>query len=68
MQLKDYFDSKPHGSKVEFARSLGITKTWLSLIMSGRKVPSAFLCTEIERLTKKKVKRKDLRPDLFSGV
>ena len=68
MQLKDYFENKPHGSKVSFAKSLGITKTWLSLIMSGRKLPSASLCATIERITNKKVKRKDLRPDLFGGV
>ena len=68
MQLKEYFDNKPHGSKVEFAKSLGITKTWLSLIMSGKKLPSAILCIEIEKLTKRKVKRKELRPDIFIGA
>lgn len=68
MQLKEYFENKPHGSKVEFAKSLGITKTWLSLIMSGRKLPSPSLCITIEKLTNKKVKRKELRPDLFSGA
>jgi DNA-binding transcriptional regulator YdaS (Cro superfamily) len=35
------------------------------LITSGRKPPSPLLCTLIERLTKGKVKRKVLRPDLF---
>jgi DNA-binding transcriptional regulator YdaS (Cro superfamily) len=68
MQLKEYFENKPHGSKADFAKSLGVTKTWLSLIMSGRKTPSPFLCIEIERLTKKKVKRKELRPDIFIGA
>jgi DNA-binding transcriptional regulator YdaS (Cro superfamily) len=68
MQLRDYFENKPHGSKVIFATSLGITKTWLSLIINGRKLPSASLCATIERMTNKKVKRKDLRPDLFGGV
>ncbi|NDB59067.1 transcriptional regulator [bacterium] len=68
MQLKDYFENKPHGSMVEFAKQLGITKTWLSLILNGRKQPSASLCAVIERLTNKKVKRKELRPDLFGEV
>ena len=68
MQLKDYFINKPRGSQVDFARSLGITKTWLSLIMSGRKVPSVALSIKIEELTKKKVKRKELRPDIFIGA
>ena len=68
MQLKDYFENKPHGTKVDFARQLDITKTWLSLIISGRKMPSASLCTLIEKITNKKVKRKELRPDLFGEV
>lgn len=68
MQLKDYFENKPHGSKADFAKSLGVTKTWLSLIMSGRKIPSPSLCIQIEKLTKRKVKRKELRPDIFIGA
>ena len=52
MQLRDYFENKPHGSKVIFATSLGITKTWLSLIINGRKLPSVHLCIQIEKLTK----------------
>ena len=68
MQLRDYFENKPHGSKVIFAKSLGITKTWLSLIINGRKLPSVQLCIQIEKLTKGRVKRKELRPDFFIGV
>jgi DNA-binding transcriptional regulator YdaS (Cro superfamily) len=68
MQLKEYFENKPHGTKVDFARNIGITKTWLSLIISGKKLPSASLCTIIEKMTNKKVKRKELRPDLFGEV
>jgi DNA-binding transcriptional regulator YdaS (Cro superfamily) len=68
MQLKEYLDNKPHGSKMEFARDLGVTKTWLYLIMSGKKLPSAIFCIKIEELTKKKVKRKELRPDIFVGA
>ena len=68
MQLRDYFENKPHGSKVIFATSLGITKTWLSLIINGRKLPSVHLCIQIEKLTKGRVKRKELRPDFFIGA
>ena len=68
MQLKEYLDSKPHGAKADFAKSLGITKTWLSLILNGSKQPSIALCIEIERLTNRKVKRKELRPDFFIGA
>ena len=65
MQLKDYFLNKPHGAKAEFAKKLGITKTWLSLIMAGTKIPSAPLSIMINELTKGKVKLKELRPDIF---
>lgn len=65
MQLKDYFINKPHGAKAEFARQLGITKTWLSLIMAGTKIPSAPLSIMIHELTKGKVKKAELRPDIF---
>jgi DNA-binding transcriptional regulator YdaS (Cro superfamily) len=66
MTLQDYFSGKPRGSKAALARDLGITKTWLSLIISGRALPSANLCLEIERRTG--VSRSTLRPDLFGGV
>jgi DNA-binding transcriptional regulator YdaS (Cro superfamily) len=65
MLLKDYFTNKPHGAKAEFARKLGITKTWLSLIMAGTKTPSAPLSILINDLTNGKVKLKELRPDIF---
>jgi DNA-binding transcriptional regulator YdaS (Cro superfamily) len=47
------------------ATQLGVTRTWLSLITNGHAVPSPILCVMIERLTKGKVKRKVLRPDMF---
>lgn len=65
MKLKKYFDDQPRGSKVSMAHTLGICKTWLSLIISGRKKPSASLSAAIEKYTSGKVSRKDLRPDLF---
>jgi DNA-binding transcriptional regulator YdaS (Cro superfamily) len=65
MTLTEYFFNKDRGAKVEMAKSLGISKTWLSLILSGRKTPSATLCNQIELLTKGKVKRTELRPDIF---
>ena len=66
MTLQDYFSDKPRGSKAALARDLGITKTWLSLIISGRSLPSAGLCQEIERRTG--VSRATLRPDLFGAI
>ena len=68
MNLKDYFNNLPHGSKAELAGKLGITKTWLSLIISGKKMPSGPLCNMIQKLTDGKVSRAALRPDLFGDV
>jgi DNA-binding transcriptional regulator YdaS (Cro superfamily) len=66
MNLAEYFESQPRGAKADMAKKLGITKTWLSLIVTGKKIPSPILCNTIELLTKGKVKRKELRPDVFN--
>jgi DNA-binding transcriptional regulator YdaS (Cro superfamily) len=66
MKLPDFFKDKPHGTKAEMAAALGITRTWLSLIISDRKLPSVELAIAIEKYTKGKVKRKVLRPDIFA--
>jgi DNA-binding transcriptional regulator YdaS (Cro superfamily) len=68
VNLNEYFNTLPHGSKVDFAKRLGITKTWMSLIISGRRVPSGALCNMIERISQGKVKREELRPDIFGDV
>jgi hypothetical protein len=65
MTLKEYFSKQPHGAMTAVATQLGVTRTWLSLITNGHAVPSPILCVMIERLTKGKVKRKVLRPDMF---
>jgi DNA-binding transcriptional regulator YdaS (Cro superfamily) len=68
MTWEQYFKNKPRGSKAMFAKNLGITRTWLSLVMSGRVQCSPELACKIERLTLREIKRRDLRPDLFGGV
>jgi hypothetical protein len=50
------------------ARALGISKTWLSLVISGRQAASPELCVAIERLTKGVVSRRNLRPDVFGDI
>ena len=66
MTLQDYFSDKQHGAKAALARDLGITKTWMSMVINGRVTPSATLCLEIERRTG--VRREVLRPDLFGEI
>lgn len=68
MTLKEYFEGKRRGAKADFALKIGITRTWLSLIISGRHLPSANLTIEIHRATRGQVSREDLRPDLFGRV
>jgi DNA-binding transcriptional regulator YdaS (Cro superfamily) len=66
MNLKKYFDDEPRGAKQELAARLGITPTWMGLLISGRRKCSAELAKRIEKATKGKVTRKDLRSDLFA--
>lgn len=65
MKLKDYFSTEPKGSIMEMAAHLGITQTWMSLLIHERREPSAALSVKIEKATQGLVKRQDLRPDLF---
>lgn len=65
MNLKDYFSSRPYGSKVELAKKLGITKTWMSQLISGREKCSPSMAVKIEQMTDGVVTRADMRPDLF---
>ena len=65
MTLKEYFANKPRGSTIAMARTLGISKTWFSLIVTGRQLPSPELARDIELHTGRKVKRAELRPDIF---
>lgn len=65
MTLKEFFKGKPRGSKADMCLKLGITRTWMSQIVSGRKVPSVELAVAIESVTLGVVTRADLRPDVF---
>lgn len=68
MTWEQYFKNKPRGSKALMAKNLGITRTWLSLLIGGRVQCSPELACQIERLTLREIKRRDLRPDLFGAV
>jgi DNA-binding transcriptional regulator YdaS (Cro superfamily) len=68
MNLKDYFKDKPRGAKIEMAKRLGITKTWMALIINERQVPSASLAVLIHEITGGEVSKESLRPDLFGGA
>lgn len=65
MTLLEYFEGEPYGSKKEMADYLGISLTWLGLLMHQGRRPSAELAKKIEKATQGLVPAKELRPDLF---
>lgn len=66
MTLLEYFAEEPPGAVSEMAEYLGITPTWMSLLIHKHRQPSAALSVKIEKATQGLVQRKDLRPDLFA--
>ena len=68
MNLIEFFENKPRGAKLAMATKLGVSKTWMSQIISGRALASPELSGAIERYTKGQVKRKTLRPDIFGDL
>lgn len=65
MTLKEYFRTEPVGAVNEMAEYLGITPTWLSILIHARKRPSPELSIKIERATQGLVTKEILRPDIF---
>jgi len=65
MTLTEYFKEEPVGAIAEMAEFLGVSSTWLSLIIHGHRKPSPKLAVAIEKATQGLVLRNELRPDLF---
>lgn len=68
MTLTEFFEDKPRGSKLAMASKLGVSKTWISLVISGKELPSPELSGAIERYTRGQVTRTTLRPDIFGEL
>jgi DNA-binding transcriptional regulator YdaS (Cro superfamily) len=66
MNLRQYFKDEPYGSKKEMADHLGITQTWLGLLIRKARRPSPELAKKIEKATQGLVTAKELRPDIFN--
>lgn len=66
MNLKSYFKLHPLGAKKKMAEKLGITPTWMGLLIKRSRKPSAALAKRIERATDGEVTAAELRPDIFS--
>jgi DNA-binding transcriptional regulator YdaS (Cro superfamily) len=65
MTLAEYFATEPRGSKIEMAEHLGITATYISLLIHGKRRASKSLAISIELATQGLVMRHELRPDKF---
>ena len=42
MTLNEYFSEEPKGAKKEMADYLGVSQTWLSLLINGRQIRSIY--------------------------
>ena len=65
MKLIEYFNEEPIGAIKEMAEHLGVTQSWMSLLIHEKRKPSAALAKKIEEATQGLVTRRELRPDLF---
>ena len=65
MTLLEYFSTEPRGAKHEMAQYLGITDTYMSLLIHGKRRPSAQMAVAIARATQGLVTMYELRPDIF---
>lgn len=65
MNLRQFFKTEPYGSKKLFSERVGITPTYLGLLLRKARRPSAELAKRIEKATKGQVSAATLRPDLF---
>jgi DNA-binding transcriptional regulator YdaS (Cro superfamily) len=68
MTLAEYFSTEPRGAKVEMAEYLGITDTYISLLIHNKRRPSPHMAIRIEAATQGLVTRQDLRPDLYIDI
>ena len=68
MTLQEFFQQLPRGAKSVYAERMGITRTYMSLLIAGRRKPSPELAKIIELVTKRKVRRIELRPDIFGAA
>ena len=62
MTLKEYFKDEPHGSKKEMADYLGISMTWMCLLIYRKRKPSPKLAKDIEKATQGLVARSRGKP------
>lgn len=65
MNLQKYLSKKPRGAKASFALEIGISRSFLRQIETGRSKCPIPLAKKIEEATDGVVSRTDLRPDVY---
>lgn len=63
--LSRYLNKKSH---YKFAKAIGISKTHLSLILSGLRKPSIKVVAKMNVVTDGKLNLKNMRPDIYREV
>jgi len=67
MPLREWLKSQGRGSQQMLARKIGLSETWMSLLVNGRVPCSAHLANAIHQATDGGVDRVELRPDIFGA-
>ena len=67
MPLREWLKSQGRGSQQKLAQKLGVSETWMSLLVNGRVPCSPVLATAIHQVTEGAVNRLELRPDIFGA-
>ena len=65
MTLKKYLANRNRGFKTEFAKAIGTSLCFLWHIANGKKQVPHALAKRIEKETEGKVKKEELRPDIW---
>jgi DNA-binding transcriptional regulator YdaS (Cro superfamily) len=65
--LKEWLKGKPRGTQQTLARAIGVSETWLSLLVTNRARCSPHLANAIQQATGGEVTREALRPDVFGA-
>lgn len=65
MDIKEYLSNRPKGFKSEFAKKIGISKSFLWQIATGYTKAPIYLAKRIEELTNGDIKKSDIRPDIW---
>jgi DNA-binding transcriptional regulator YdaS (Cro superfamily) len=68
VDLKTYIATSEMGTSKRLAESLGVSKSMMSQMVSGKAPISIERCVEIEVATEGAVSRKDLRPDDWARI